>query len=116
LPACFLGGHCGKLGKTVHAPSVFAFQVALGVESLDLGSEAGVEPFSVESGNEIDAGLAFSQASPCRLGVEAQRTYYADASDKNSTIVAHILSQLCAPFTCGSNGKANGPHKSRLYQ
>ena len=95
MPACLLSGHSGKLGKAVHAPSVFAVQVALRIESLDFGSELGIEAFSVESGDEIDAGSAFGQTGPCGLSVQAQGTYYTDACDKNSTIIVHIF-QLCS--------------------
>ena len=79
LSAGFLGGDGGELREAVHAPGVLALQVVFGVESLDLGGEAGVERLGVEAGDVVDAGLAGGDGAPGIGDVQAQRANNAHA-------------------------------------
>ena len=64
LLAGLAGGYRGELGETVHPPGFFALQIILGVETLYLGAETGIETLGVKGGEIVNAGAPLRYALP----------------------------------------------------
>jgi hypothetical protein len=89
LAAGLLGGHGGELGEPVHASGLFALQVLLRVEALDLGGKTGVEPLGVKGGDVIDARLSLDQRRPRGGGIQTQGANHPNAGYENAVILTH---------------------------